>query len=540
MGVLTWNLFHGRDFPPNRELHTWRSRLLRREERDETHVQVNRPLLDEFAGVLAGLPWEVALLQEAPPRWRAALASRCGASATMALTSRNWLPPLQNALADWNPDLIASSEGGSNMVLVRSPARIVESRPLTLTTRPETRRMLFTRIEAPGGRELCVANVHLSTDARRATDEVVRAAARAVEWAGPRPLVFGGDLNLRPALSPAAFDMLRDRFGLAPPTGDRAIDHLLGRGLRLVDPPQALPAAAREVERADGLRIRLSDHAPVAASVRSEIVRTSGDPGGESRYGGWQTEQWRGAQRGHALQGEAKLEQPEHGEALGPRPSATAKRSTAKRSTAKRSTAKRKGTKRPAAKRSSGPDLSAKNVAELRDALRKQVVRPLDLVMLTRERIESVLDDAVDRGKLNRKEAQSVVNDLLKRGRKQTNDVLSDLEQLLGRGRNEIDSRTKDARDRGTKAARRARREVEKGRKRVVKTADPALAQADRLRRRAGAPGFPISAYDDLSVGQVKTRLTDLSAAELRKVRDYERRHGNRKGVLSAVEGKLS
>src|SRR3712207_2684624 len=124
VGVLTWNLFHGRDFPPNRDLLTWRSRLLRSEERDATHVQVNRPLLTEFAEVLAGLPWEVALLQEAPQRWLGPLAERCGANPALARTSRNLVPPLQGRIADWNPDLIASWEGGSNMVLVRAPARI--------------------------------------------------------------------------------------------------------------------------------------------------------------------------------------------------------------------------------------------------------------------------------------------------------------------------------------------------------------------------------------------------------------------------------
>ena len=238
---------------------------MRSEERDATHAQVNRSLRDEFAEVLAGLRWEVALLQEAPPRWQPELARRCQAGAELALTSRNVLPALQGALADWNPDLIASWEGGSNMVLVRSPARIAETRRLTLATRPERRRMLFARIEAPGRRELCVANVHLSTDARLAGAEIERAAAWAVEWAGAAPLVFGGDLNLRPGLSPEPFAALRDRFGLVPPTSDRAIDHLLAHGLRLVEPPASLPPDARERVRPDGLRIRLSDHAPVVA-----------------------------------------------------------------------------------------------------------------------------------------------------------------------------------------------------------------------------------------------------------------------------------
>ena len=47
--AITWNLFHGRDFPPDPALLTWRSRLLRISERNATHLQVNRSLLPEFA-----------------------------------------------------------------------------------------------------------------------------------------------------------------------------------------------------------------------------------------------------------------------------------------------------------------------------------------------------------------------------------------------------------------------------------------------------------------------------------------------------------
>ena len=67
--VLSWNLYHGRDFPPDPALSTWRSRLLRITERNATHAQVNRSLLEEFGRVLNGFEWDVALLQEAPPRW---------------------------------------------------------------------------------------------------------------------------------------------------------------------------------------------------------------------------------------------------------------------------------------------------------------------------------------------------------------------------------------------------------------------------------------------------------------------------------------
>jgi len=130
-------------------------------------------------------------------------------------------------------------------------------------------------------------------------------------------------------------------------------------------------------------------------------------------------------------------------------------------------------------------------------------------------------------------DAQKVASRLLDRGRKQTRDVLDDLEQLVGRGRDEIEGRTASARRQVETAARGARG-------RAPRAADPPRVQADRVRRAAGVgPSFPILNYDELTATQVQGRLTDLSPAELRKVRDYERRHANRKSVLNAIEKKL-
>jgi len=164
--------------------------------------------------------------------------------------------------------------------------------------------------------------------------------------------------------------------------------------------------------------------------------------------------------------------------------------------------------------------------------------------MLTRDRIEEALEDAVDQGRLTAKDARKITKDLLDRGRKQTNDVLKDLEQLVGRGRDEIEGRTSGARKAGTQAAKSARKQVEGAtrgaRTRAAKAADPALAQADRVRRAAGVgPNFPITSYDELTAAQVQGRLGNLTPAELRKVRDHERRNANRKSVLNAIEAKL-
>ena len=288
IAAISWNLFHGRDYPPDPALFTWRSRLLRISERNTTHVQVNRDLLDEFAAILGNAEWDVALLQECPPRWCAPLAEACDAEAHRVLTSRNSFGPLRALAARLNPDLIASGEGGSNLILVRKSFRcdlsvperrkshrngvIVKRRGMTIHAGPlERRAMGFVRVAGDAdslsgaGTSLCVANLHASAHRPELTaEDVLRAAAAADRWAGDTPLLFGGDLNLRPAESPALFDELHERFDLAGTTAPRAIDHLLARGLETVEAPRQWQPERRE-RRQDGLALRLSDHAPVEA-----------------------------------------------------------------------------------------------------------------------------------------------------------------------------------------------------------------------------------------------------------------------------------
>jgi hypothetical protein len=198
-------------------------------------------------------------------------------------------------------------------------------------------------------------------------------------------------------------------------------------------------------------------------------------------------------------------------------------------------TAKKQADKAASTAAKPAADLSGKSAADLRNALSRSIIGPLNLVMLTRERIEEVLDDAVSRGRMTADDAQKLAQDLFNRGRKQTNDVLADLEQLLGRS-----GGVSGARKRGTDAAGRARRQVTEATAKARSVADPVLAQADRARRAAGVgPAFPITGYDDLTVAQVQSRLGDLSPAELRKIRDYEKRHANRKTILSDIEQRL-
>jgi polyhydroxyalkanoate synthesis regulator phasin len=186
-------------------------------------------------------------------------------------------------------------------------------------------------------------------------------------------------------------------------------------------------------------------------------------------------------------------------------------------------------------------EFSGKSVAEFRQALNKNLIRPFELVMLSRDRIEDAMDEVVRRGRMTRDDATQLAQALFTLGRQQTEDVMRDLEQLLGRGRSNLEERTGRVRERSVSAATAARKQMGQATTRARKAADPLLIQADRARRTAGVGStFPITGYDDLTAAQIQARLVALSPAELRKVRDYERRRGNRKSVLDAIEAKLA
>jgi polyhydroxyalkanoate synthesis regulator phasin len=213
--------------------------------------------------------------------------------------------------------------------------------------------------------------------------------------------------------------------------------------------------------------------------------------------------------------------------ATGAKSSGTRKRASSKKAstTKRRTTVSRSATGR-----------SDKSVQQFRDALERSVTIP-------RERIQEVLDDAVKRGRMTRTDANELVSKLVSRGRKQTDALLRDLEKLLDQARRGVDSRTSVARRDFEARTSRARRQATQTAGRVSRAArdaaDRPLAEADRLRRRAGGPGFPITAYDQLTAPQVKARLTDLTKAELRKVRTREKNGQARKGVLDAIDKKL-
>jgi polyhydroxyalkanoate synthesis regulator phasin len=116
-----------------------------------------------------------------------------------------------------------------------------------------------------------------------------------------------------------------------------------------------------------------------------------------------------------------------------------------------------------------------------------QAKKALDVMVITRAKLQDTLDDAVRRGRMTRDDATDLLSEIARRAE----DVLS--------------------------------------------------APADLVRRVTGAAEtFPIDDYDDLTAAEVNARLGELDSAALRQVRDYERRNANRKTVLAALDSKLS
>jgi hypothetical protein len=142
-------------------------------------------------------------------------------------------------------------------------------------------------------------------------------------------------------------------------------------------------------------------------------------------------------------------------------------------------------------------------VAAARDRIVRGMLSPLNVVLLSRNTIEDLFEDAVRRGRMTRTDAQEMAQSLLSRSARATDDFLADLERALG-SRGELFEPTTEAGDGGSPS-----------------------------------PSLPIANYDELSAPEVQERLDGLTPAELRKLRDYEQRHANRKTVLDRIERRL-
>jgi polyhydroxyalkanoate synthesis regulator phasin len=110
-------------------------------------------------------------------------------------------------------------------------------------------------------------------------------------------------------------------------------------------------------------------------------------------------------------------------------------------------------------------------------------LNPVDVMVITRERLADTLDDAVRRGRMTRDDASELLAEIVRRA------IQAPAEGII--------------------------------------------------KRVTGEDEFPIADYDDLTAAQIVSHLGALEAVHLRRVRDYERRNANRKTVLAAIDQKL-
>ena len=118
----------------------------------------------------------------------------------------------------------------------------------------------------------------------------------------------------------------------------------------------------------------------------------------------------------------------------------------------------------------------------------RSVLNPRDAMVITRERLQDTLDDAVRRGRMTRDDATELLAEILRRAISGPTDrVIKEVRRVTG----------------------------------------------------AGDDGLPIADYDDLTAAQIVSKLGGLEPPDLRRVREYERRNANRKTVLAALAQKL-
>lgn len=169
-------------------------------------------------------------------------------------------------------------------------------------------------------------------------------------------------------------------------------------------------------------------------------------------------------------------------------------------------------------------------------------------VTVSRERLQEVLDDAVDRGRMTRRDAETVISELLDRGRRQRDTLLDELERLGKQIGKQSENLARQAREVTEKPLAKAERKLRRGRAKSARRTDkkptgspPALAAAKTKRSSSDSAvePFPIADYDNLNATEVRKSLADLNPAQLRAVREREAAGAARKTVLGAIDKKL-
>lgn len=268
--VRSWNLFHGNVLPTGR-----------------------RAYLEEMVRLVCADRPDIVCLQEVPPWALLSLPEWSGMQAFGDVARRPSIGPLPStaeigrALTELHSGLLRSFLAGQANAILLAPALGAEERRVCVLNphgfrRAQSRRLRLEPlarlawgrerricqalcVRFPDGRRGVVANIHATNfwrDTRLPDAEVLRAASFADGLAKPdEPVLLCGDFNMGVGRSRTLLDLSRPGWDFSKPA-PRGIDHLLVRGLRVVEGPARWP-----VERRLAAGRLLSDHAPVEVRV---------------------------------------------------------------------------------------------------------------------------------------------------------------------------------------------------------------------------------------------------------------------------------
>ena len=239
--VRSWNVFHGRTYPPGR--HAYLREAIELATQDDP---------------------DVVCLQELP-LWSLRQLERWSGMATLSARTRHRLGRIGRLPTDVHHGFFRSAlTGQANAILVAKRLSVLDHRRRVLSGRvvdwPRERRVSHgVRIRAVDGQALVIVNLHLSHTgaALSAEAELLTTVALAEELARENePIVLAGDFNLT-AASGGMQDLVAAGYSPAGP----GIDHVLVMGA------PASTLAVWPVERRTVEGRVLSDHPPVELYV---------------------------------------------------------------------------------------------------------------------------------------------------------------------------------------------------------------------------------------------------------------------------------
>lgn len=177
---------------------------------------------------------------------------------------------------------------------------------------------------------------------------------------------------------------------------------------------------------------------------------------------------------------------------------------------------------------------------------------------IQRVRLQEIIDDLVSRGSLTRADADRLITQLFASSKDYSHSLLQVLDAVATEARKNLGGIAPVMATAGKTAGKTAGRiadTVRQAPRLVTKTpTKPAAKAAPRsapakapkkstkgASRPAAAvvPNEPIPGYSELTVAQIKPRLTGLSATALRRIRDVELAGKARKSVLDELERRL-